>query len=48
MPLREKYVTDLTTPETRYAQSEDVSIAYQVMGDGPIDIILVPGTHVQH
>jgi pimeloyl-ACP methyl ester carboxylesterase len=43
MPLREKYVTDLTTPETRYAQSEDVSIAYQVMGDGPIDIILVPG-----
>lgn len=32
-----------TLPETRYAQSGDVNIAYQVMGDGPIDIILVPG-----
>jgi pimeloyl-ACP methyl ester carboxylesterase/class 3 adenylate cyclase len=40
---RENYVTDLAPPETRYAQSEDVNIAYQVMGDGPIDIILVPG-----
>lgn len=30
-------------PETRYAQSGDVNIAYQVMGDGPSDIILVPG-----
>jgi len=29
-------------PETRYAQSGDVSIAYQVMGDGPFDIVLVP------
>ena len=27
----------------------DVSIAYQVMGDGPIDIILLPGSisHVE-
>ena len=32
-----------TLPETRYAQSGDVNIAYQVMGDGPMDIILVPG-----
>jgi hypothetical protein len=30
-------------PDTRYVQSGDVSIAYQVMGDGPIDLILVPG-----
>lgn len=30
-------------PETRFAQSGDVSIAYQVMGDGPIDLVLVPG-----
>ena len=30
-------------PETRYAQSGDVNIAYQVMGDGPMDVILVPG-----
>ena len=36
-------MTDLAPPETRYAQSEDVNIAYQVIGDGPINIILVPG-----
>jgi len=30
-------------PETQYALSGDFSIAYQVMGDGPVDIILVPG-----
>jgi DNA-binding SARP family transcriptional activator/pimeloyl-ACP methyl ester carboxylesterase len=30
-------------PETRYAWSGEVSIAYQVYGDGPIDIVLVPG-----
>ena len=27
----------------RYAQSGDVSIAYQVTGDGPFDLVLVPG-----
>jgi class 3 adenylate cyclase len=30
-------------PETRYAKSGDVSIAYQVTGEGPIDLVLVPG-----
>ncbi|MGY3404045.1 hypothetical protein ACVWZV_000158 [Bradyrhizobium sp. GM5.1] len=30
-------------PETQYAQSGDFSIAYQVMGDGPVDVLLVPG-----
>src|SRR6476660_4246268 len=30
-------------PETRYVPSGEVSIAYQVMGHGPIDIIVVPG-----
>jgi pimeloyl-ACP methyl ester carboxylesterase len=30
-------------PETRYARSGDVHIAYQVVGDGPIDLVLVPG-----
>jgi class 3 adenylate cyclase len=29
-------------PETRYARSGDVSIAYQVSGDGPFDIVFVP------
>lgn len=30
-------------PETRYAKSGDAHIAYQVMGDGPFDLVLVPG-----
>jgi class 3 adenylate cyclase/pimeloyl-ACP methyl ester carboxylesterase len=30
-------------PETRYAKSGDTYIAYQVMGDGPFDLVLVPG-----
>jgi class 3 adenylate cyclase len=30
-------------PETRYAKSGDVNIAYQVVGDGPLDLIYVPG-----
>jgi pimeloyl-ACP methyl ester carboxylesterase len=30
-------------PETRYVASGDVNIAYQVVGDGPRDLILVPG-----
>src|ERR1700758_582521 len=29
-------------PETRYAKSGDVNIAYQVVGDGPFDLIHVP------
>jgi pimeloyl-ACP methyl ester carboxylesterase len=30
-------------PETRYAKSGDVHIAYQVVGDGPRDLVLVAG-----
>ena len=30
-------------PETRYARSGDVSIAYQTVGDGPFDLVLAPG-----
>jgi class 3 adenylate cyclase len=29
-------------PETRYARSGDLHIAYQVVGDGPIDLVYVP------
>ena len=29
--------------ETRYARSGDVSIAYQVVGEGPFDLVYVPG-----
>lgn len=30
-------------PETRYARSGDVNIAYQVVGRGPRDLVFVPG-----
>ncbi|MFO1163199.1 MAG: adenylate/guanylate cyclase domain-containing protein [Reyranellaceae bacterium] len=33
----------MNPPETRYAKSGDVSIAYQVSGNGPFDLIFVPG-----
>ena len=31
-------------PETKYARSGDVNIAYQVTGDGAIDVVWAPGT----
>ena len=35
-------------PETRYARTADgVHIAYQVVGDGPFDLVAVPG-YVSH
>lgn len=42
-------MSDFILPATRYAVSGDVNIAYQTMGDGPIDIIIVPGivSHVE-
>jgi hypothetical protein len=33
----------IVAPEVRYAQSGDLSIAYQVVGHGPVDLIVVPG-----
>ena len=35
--------------QTKYAKSGDVNIAYRIFGDGPCDIVLVPGTlsHVE-
>ncbi|WP_027583467.1 adenylate/guanylate cyclase domain-containing protein [Bradyrhizobium sp. Ai1a-2] len=42
-------MSHLELPETRYALSDDISIAYQVTGDGPVDIVMVPGlfSHVE-
>src|SRR5690242_4014674 len=42
-------MTEFKLPETRYALSSDVSIAYQVTGHGPIDLIVVPGfiSHIE-
>ena len=36
-------------PETRYARSGDVSIAYQAVGNGPFDVVFVPpsSSHVE-
>ncbi len=36
-------------PETRFARSGSVNIAYQVMGNGSVDLILIPGmvSHVE-
>ncbi len=40
---------EFVLPETHYALSGDVNIAYQVMGNGPVDIIMVPGfiSHIE-
>jgi class 3 adenylate cyclase len=39
----------LITPQTRYAKSGEASIAYQVVGDGPVDLVFVsgPASHVE-
>ena len=43
-------MSDFVLPVTRYALCGDVNIAYQVMGDGPIDIIMIPDmiSHVEY
>jgi class 3 adenylate cyclase len=33
----------MTLPETRYARSGELRIAYQVIGSGPFDLVFVPG-----
>lgn len=37
-------------PDVHYAKCGDVHIAYQIFGEGPIDLIVVPGfiSHVEH
>ena len=39
----------MTVSETRYARSGDVTVAYQVVGEGPVDLVYVPGflSHVE-
>lgn len=34
---------DVDPPQTRYAQSGDINIAYQVTGQGSVDLVYVPG-----
>jgi hypothetical protein len=33
----------MAAPVTNYVKSDDVHIAYQVVGDGPQDLLFVPG-----
>lgn len=33
-------------PRTRYAKCGDIDIAYQVLGDGPVDLLVLPGPFV--
>ena len=37
-------------PTTRYAKSGDVHIAYQVFGEGPVDLVVAPGfvSHIEN
>ena len=39
----------MVAPETRYTQAGDVHVAYQVFGEGELDVVVVPGflTHVE-
>jgi pimeloyl-ACP methyl ester carboxylesterase/class 3 adenylate cyclase len=40
----------MTPSPTQYAQSGDISIAFQVTGSGPLDLIMTPGfvSHLEH
>jgi len=40
--VREKD-SNVERPETRYAWNGDVALAYQVLGDGPVDLLYLPG-----
>ena len=33
----------MDTPEVRYAWSGNVALAYQVFGDGPVDLVYLQG-----
>src|SRR5690349_23674905 len=47
--LRQRQHDRLMPPETRFTRSGNVHIAYQVVGDGPMDLVYVPGwvSHVE-
>ena len=38
------------TPETYYARHDGVNIAYQVTGEGKVDLVFVPGwvSHIEY
>lgn len=42
-PLEPRPTLNFVPPDTRYAHNGELSIAYQVVGDGPVDVVLVNG-----
>ena len=42
--LRSGTLLTVEIPDVQYARSGDVAIAYQVVGEGPTDIVFVRGT----
>jgi DNA-binding winged helix-turn-helix (wHTH) protein/pimeloyl-ACP methyl ester carboxylesterase len=51
LPAADEFPPELMrVPETRYARSGDVNIAYQVIGDGPLDLVFVMGwiSHLEY
>jgi hypothetical protein len=47
VPPRESRLIGVGMPETHYARSGDVMVAYQVVGEGPFDVVIAPGLGVQ-
>ena len=41
---------DFPIPQTQYAESDGLSIAYQVFGNGKQDLVIVPGivSHIEY
>src|ERR1051325_1441739 len=50
IPIQTRTLADDARPETHYAKSGDVNIAYQVLGEGPIDLVFVLGwvSHIEY
>ncbi len=43
-PIEDCWHCEVVAPTTNYTRSGDVSLAYQVVGDGPVDLVFVPGS----
>jgi pimeloyl-ACP methyl ester carboxylesterase len=50
VPVQPERIVPEAIPETHYARSGDVNIAYQVVGNGPMDIVFVMGwvSHLEY
>ncbi|MEJ2122618.1 MAG: alpha/beta hydrolase, partial [Alphaproteobacteria bacterium] len=40
----------MSIPETRYAKAGDIHVAYQVFGEGPVNLVYAPGcvSHIEN